>query len=103
MSNSIFTYKTGKAFSSIAAQKAKISNKEKAAVDQFMKETDSVTMEQIFALIEKYGHPSEKNQVNEIKAKYTSGQGLEFDDVISLDLLYKSNCQHMSNKGDCDE
>ena len=103
MSDSIFTHKTGKAFDSIAAQKAKISNKEKAAVDQFMKETDSVTMEQIFALIEKYGHPSEKNQVNGIKEKYASVQGLEFDDVISLDLLYKSNCRHMSNKGDCDE
>ena len=97
MQDSIFTKKTAKNFSSIAAARTKIANKERSVVAQFMKETDADTMHELFELIKKFGHPSEKNKVELIETKYDSGKDLDFDDIAALELLYKSNCQHNHN------
>ncbi len=54
----------------------------------------------MFNVVGEYGHPNEKEVVKNIKQKYESGKGLEFDDLKNIDDLYKSNIEKFSNKKD---
>jgi len=54
-------------------------------------------------IVKKYGHPSEKKLSEEIEKKYFSGEELEFNDLMNLDSLYKSNFEKFSKKDDDDE
>ena len=53
--------------------------------------------------MKKYGHPKEKIISQKIEEKYFAGEGLEFNDLINLDSLYKSNYQKFSKKDVTDE
>lgn len=101
MKDSIFSKNTDKMAELIKKQKAKIQLKENKFISDFMKETDTKTISQIFDIVEKSGHPNEINQIKEIRLKYEKGNELEFDDIISLNDLYLSNIeQFKNNKGD---
>ena len=92
MIDSLFDRKTAKEFDSISKKKAELTKKEKEAVNHFLCSTSSETIYQVL----------ERSQ--QIKNKYESERGLEFDDIVTLDMLYKSNYKYrVQNKDDPNE
>ena len=63
----------------------------------------SLDEEEVLNVVKKYGHPKEKIISQKIEEKYFAGEGLEFNDLINLDSLYKSNYQKFSKKDVADE
>ena len=102
MIDSIFDKKFYKKIDSIAREKAKTQEKECNAYQEFMKITTPDTMSDVFNIIDKFGHPKEQELAKQIKNKYDSNEDLSVEDMLSLDVLYRSCYNHM-NKGDCDE
>ena len=101
MINSLFDRKTAKAFGTIARKKAELHQKELEAAKKFMCDTSSETIIEILDLVDKKGHPEEVRLSQELRNKYQSDSGLEFDDIMRLDMLYKSNYKYCNdNKGD---
>ena len=98
----MFDKKLLKKFDSIAKEKAKIQEKENSACQEFMKATSPETICNVFDIIDKFGHPIEQEQAKHLKNKYESKDEWSFEEIITLDALYKSSFNHM-NKGDCDE
>lgn len=91
-----------KRFDTIAKEKAALYKKETAAVEEFMRKNSAKSITQIFEEVEKNGHPKERALSIELKGKYTRGE-FEFDDVMTLNSLYKSNYQLFINKDEHDE
>lgn len=103
MIDSLFDKKTAKRFDTIAKEKAKLRIEEKAAVTDFMAFTSRDTILKILDIVEEYGHPNEINLSRELRNKYCNDNRLEFDDLITLNTLYKSNYSFFKNKGDSNE
>ena len=98
----MFDKKFFKKIDSIAKEKAKIQQKESEVCQEFMKITSPDIMVDVFNIIDQFGHPKEQDQAKQIKNKYESKEDLSVEDILSLDVLYRSCYSHM-NKGDCDE
>ena len=75
----------------------------KNLVKKSMETMNSETLVDVLGIVKKYGHPSEKKLSEEIEKKYFSGEELEFNDLMNLDSLYKSNFEKFSKKDDDDE
>lgn len=104
MIDSLFDKKTAKTFATIARKKAELHKREVEAAKKFMCDTSSDTIIEILDLVEKKGHPDEVSLSKELRNKYQGDRGLEFDDIMSLDMLYKSNYKYCNdNKGDQNE
>ena len=94
---SLFDKKTAKQFDKIAKEKAILHKKEENAVTDFMRTSAKETIIEILDIVDAHGHPREQLSSKELREKYNSGN-LEFDDIITLDALYKSNYQFFKNK-----
>lgn len=103
MLSSLFDKKTAKKFDTIAYKKARLAEEESKAVDGFMQSISSDTITSILDVVDEFGHPEEKKWSHDLREKYTQGQHLGFDDVMTLQALYKSNYQNYTNKGDGNE
>ena len=103
MIDSLFDKKTAKKFDTIAHMKSKLDTAERAFVNEFMRTTSSETITSVLDVVDEYGHPDEKKLSQNFRQKYDEGQGLCFDDIMTLETLYKSNYQNYNNKGDGDE
>lgn len=103
MIDSLFDKKTAKKFDSIATRKAKQERDEQEFVDNFMRTTSSDTITSVFDVVDAFGHPEEKELSHKLREKYGDGQRLCFDDIMTLESLYKSNYQNYTNKGDSNE
>ena len=102
MLDSLFDNKSAKRFDKIAKEKAKIHEKELEAAKDFMRVTSRDTIQNVFDMTEKSGHPEEIELSHQIREKYNGGQNLEFDDIMTLEALYKSNYRVYYNKGGLD-
>lgn len=100
--NSLFDKKMAKQFDTIAKEKAKLHKKEVSAVEDFMSANSMKTIMRILDIVDANGHPNEKIASNELRNKYTSKE-LEFDDIITLEALYKSNYMFFMNKDEHNE
>ena len=103
MVNSLFDKDTMKKFDALAKKQAKLEDKKKNLVKKSMETMNSETLVDVLGIVKKYGHPSEKKLSEEIEKKYFSGEELEFNDLMNLDSLYKSNFEKFSKKDDDDE
>lgn len=99
MINTLFDKREMKKFDDLAAKQAKLDGQKRKLVKKFMENTDSETMENVFEVVKEYGHPNEKMLSEEMENRYMSGEELDFDDLIKLDSLYKSNFEKFSKKG----
>ena len=101
MIDSLFDKKTAKKFDKMARTKAKVFAEENKLVNDFMRTTDSETIFSLLNVVETYGHPEEQKISHDLREKYELGKSLSFDDVMTLETLYKSNYQnYANNKGD---
>lgn len=100
--DSLFNKKQARQFDSIAKKKAKLHTKEISAVVDFMSCNSMETIVMVLDIVDANGHPKEKALSRELRNKYTSHE-LEFDDIITLEALYKSNYQYFKNKDEDDE
>lgn len=98
MIDSLFDKGTLKKFDEIAKRQAKLDDKKSNLSKQAMKKLDSETVVKVMEVVKKYGHPNEKQLTLEIENKYFSGQELQFDDLMNLDNLYKSNFEKFSKR-----
>lgn len=103
MIDSLFDKGTMKKFDDLARRQAKLDNKKDNLVKNTMENTSSETLINVLDVVKKYGHPNEKKLSEEIENKYLSGDNLEFDDLMNLDSLYKSNFEKFSKKDAYDE
>lgn len=103
MIDSLFDKKTAKKFDSVAHRKGKITTQESKLVNEFMRSTSSETITSVFDIVEKFGHPEERKLSYDLRKKYAQGERLEFDDIMTLQSLYKSNFPNYTNKGDSNE
>lgn len=99
MIGSLFDKGTMKKFDDLANRQAKLDEKKEKLVKKFMENTDSETVVNTLNMVKKYGHPNEKKLSEKIEKKYFSDEGLEFNDLINLDSLYKSNFEKFSKEG----
>ncbi len=97
MIDSLFDKKTAKEFNAIAREKAKVSDKERKAVKDFLRNTDSKTIIDVMQNIKAHGHPGEIELTKKLQEHYEKDI-LSFDDIMSLNELFKSNCKHYVNK-----
>lgn len=97
MLNSLFDKKTAKLFDTIATQKADLHEKEKAATNAFMDNCSAELINKVLDISESFGHPNEQKQSRELRNKYNTSE-LEFDDIMTLNALYKSNYKFFENK-----
>lgn len=98
MIDSLFDKGRMKKFDDLAKKQAKLDDKKHDLVKQTMEKIDSETLAKVLEIVKRYGHPSEKKLSEEIEKKYFSGEELEFDDLMNLDSLYKSNFEKFSKK-----
>lgn len=91
MPPSLFDNKTAKQFDKIASKKAKLDTKAQNLVDEFMEKTSSATIKSILDVVDEHGHPAEQSFARQFRVKYNSGGKLTFDDVMTLEKLFKSN------------
>ena len=98
MIDSLFDKGTIKKFDEIAKKQAKLNEQKNNLVKQTMGKMDSETLVNVMEVVKKYGHPSEKKLTQEIEEKYFSGKELQFDDLMNLDSLYKSNFEKFSKR-----
>lgn len=103
MLNSLFDNKTAKKFDTIAKKKARVHDEEVAAAKEFMRNISRETVYNVLDTTDRSGHPDEQSLSLALRNKYDSGQGLEFDDIMTLDALYKSNYKQCNNKDGYDE
>lgn len=103
MIDALFDNNTMKKFDDLAKKQAKLDDKKSDLAKKFMESIDSETLVKVLDVVKKYGHPNEKMLSEEIRNKYISGKKLEFDDLINLDSLYKSNYVKFLNKDVYDE
>ena len=97
MLNSLFDKKTAKQFETISKERAKLQAKEDEAVKNFMHCNSMETIIAILDIVDQNGHPRERDLSLQIRNKYLNAE-LEFDDVKSLEALYKSNYRFFKNK-----
>lgn len=98
MISSLYDKKISKKIDNLATKQAKLNDKKSILVKEVMEQLDSETLINVFDLIEKYGHPREKELSKKIKEKYISGRELELNDLVNLESLYKSNYEQFSKK-----
>ena len=98
MINSLFDKGTMKKFDALAQKQAKLNNEKSDLVKKTMEKMDPETLINVLDIVKKYGHPNEKKRSKEIESKYFSGESLDFDDLMNLDSLYKSNFEKFSDK-----
>ena len=103
MIDTLFDRKMKKSSDLIAEQKAYLSEQEKIFVREFMEKTEPETLSKIFDVIQKNGHPKEKKKAEELANKYLKGEDFEFDEIMSIDALYRSNLKAFANKDDKNE
>lgn len=102
MLDSLFDKKQAKLFDTIAKKKAKLHTKELSAVEDFMSSNSMETIVKVLDIVDANGHPNEKTLSHELRNKYTN-HTLEFDDIMTLETLYKSNYKYFKNKDENDE
>lgn len=100
--DSLFDKKQAKQFDTIAKKKAKLHTKEQSAVEDFMSSNSMETIVKVLDIVDAKGHPNEKTMSQDLRNKYTNHE-LEFDDIMTLEALYKSNYKHFKNKDENDE
>ena len=83
-------------------EKAKLHKKELSAVEDFMSSNSMETIVKVLDVVDANGHPTEKAISLELREKYTNYE-LEFDDIMTLETLYKSNYRYFKNKDENDE
>lgn len=98
MINSLFDKGTMKKFDALAKKQAKLNSEKSDLVKKTMEKMDSETFINVLNIVNEHGHPNEKKLSKEIENKYSSGERLDFDDLMNLDSLYKSNFENFSNK-----
>ena len=103
MIDSLFDKGTMKKFDDLAKKQAKLDDKKDNLVKETMEKMAPETLVKVLDVVKKYGHPREKNMSEEIEDKYFSGKKLEFNDLMNLESLYKSNYEKFSNKDVDDE
>lgn len=103
MIDSLFDKRTMKKFDGLANKQAKLNEKKKNLMKETMEKMDPETLVNVFEIVKKYGHPSERKLSEEIEKRYFSGEELGFNDLMNLDSLYKSNFEKFSKKDDNDE
>lgn len=86
-------------FDRVAKEKAKVYQKEQEAVECFLQNNSKETIMEVLKVVSDKGHPCEQKSAQEIKNKYLENN-LEFDDIMTLDKLYKSNYKEFKNKED---
>jgi len=100
--DSLFNKKQIKQFNSIDKQKAKLRRKEISAVQEFMNSNCMETIVKILDVVDANGHPKEQAASHELRDKYTYHE-LEFEDIMKLAALYKSNYRYFKNSDEKDE
>lgn len=98
MIDSLFDKGTMKKFDDLAKKQAELNIKKSDLVKKTMLKIDTETVKDVIGVVKKYGHPDEKILSEEIGSKYFSGNRLDFDDLMNLDNLYKSNFERFSKK-----
>lgn len=98
MINSLLDDKMSKKFDSLASKQAKLDTKKRDAVKSFMETTNRQTIKEVFDTVRQNGHPNELKLSEIIEEKYSKGEELEFEDVMALNDLYKSNYEAFANK-----
>ena len=96
--DSLLDRKTNKEFKDICAKMAVVQNKKAAFEKKFLQKTSKETINEVLDIIAGFGHPEEVNKSTEIREKYQSGERLDFEDIVSLVSLYKSNYSKCDNK-----
>lgn len=99
MIDSLFDKSTSKKFDGLAKKQAEIDEKKRDLVKETMRKLDSETIINILDIVKSGGHPNEKNRSEEIGKKYFSGAEMEFNDLMDLNNLYKSNYKKFLEKG----
>lgn len=99
MIDSLFDKSTIKKFDSLASQQAKLDEKKQDLVKEIMRKLDPETVKNILSTVKGGGHPNEQKRSEEIEEKYISGEELEFNDLMDLHNLYKSNYKKFIEKG----
>ena len=94
---SLFNKKQAKKFDAIAKEKAKLHMKEVTATEDFMSSNSTETIIEVLDIVDANGHPKEKELSHELRNKYTNNE-LEFDDIMTLEALSKSNYKFFKNK-----
>lgn len=98
MYDSLFDKNIMKKFDDLSHKQAKLTDKKDRLAKNLMEKLDSETIYDVINIVKKYGHPREKKLSQEIEFKYSAGEKLDFDDLMLLDSLYKSNMNNF-NKG----
>lgn len=75
-----------------------LDNKKEVFAEIIMNSMDRKTLQNVFEIVEKHGHPKEKSISEDIRKKYDSGKNLSFDDWGNINTLYKSNYKNFANK-----
>lgn len=94
----LFDKSLDKRYDSLAKKQAALDERKRKLVGQTMEKIDAKTINEVIEVVMMFGHPYEKDKAEQIKGKYDSNY-LEFDDLMTLRDLYKSNYQNFSNKG----
>ena len=98
MIDSLFDKPTMKKYNALAQKQAKLNAQKNDLAKKSMEKLDPETLEKVLEIVKKYGHPNEIRITEKIEKRYFSGEELEFDDLLNLDSLYKSNFKKFSNK-----
>lgn len=97
MIDSLMDKKMTQEFDRVAREKAKVCQKEQKAVEHFLQNNSKEMIMEILNVVSDKGHPYEQKSARNIKNKYLE-DNLEFDDIMTLDKLYKSNYKEFKNK-----
>lgn len=98
MIDSLFDKNTIKKYDELAKKQAKLNARKETLAKSSLEKLEPETLINVFDIVEQYGHPNEKQLSEKLRNKYNSGTALEFDDLLTLDNLYKSNVGKFSNK-----
>lgn len=92
MLDSLLDRRTTKKFEALCDKIADIEKQKEKLEKAFMKKTTRETIDSALNIIDQSGHPIDKNASKLLRQKYESGEKLDFEDIVSLIALYKSNC-----------
>ena len=99
MIDSLLDKKLSKKFDTLAEKKASVQKEEDRLCKQFLAQTTRETIVAVLNIVQEFGHPNEQALSQKLKNKYEN-ETLSFDDILTLNELYKANYRNMSNKED---
>ena len=98
MVDSLFDKSATKKFDDLAKRQAQLNGKKGNLAKETMEKLEVETLVNAFEIIDKFGHPNQKKTSKILKNKYDAGNELDFDDLMSLNIMYKSNIVKALNK-----